>query len=696
MKRLDLLECTLRDGSYVIDFQFTAEDTAVIVAGLEKAGIRLIEIGHGLGLNASNAGEGKAAATDEEYLEAASSVLKKAKFGMFFIPGIGRKRDLKLASDYGMDFVRIGTNAPEIHRAEPYIKYAKRLDMYVFSNLMKSYALKPKKLAECAKMAETWGADVVTIVDSAGGMLPSDVKTYVNTVREATNVRIGFHGHNNLSLVHANCLAALEAGATILDCSMQGIGRSGGNACTEILLTILKKMGHDLGIDIHKIMDLSEKLIRPLLREKGVSPIDITAGYAFFHSKFLKNVYKAAKKYGIDPRELIIKVSEKDVVHVSEELAMSAARELKKEKQKLRTLKLSEKDLKTYFKVGDFSIPTIRAAAKRIASELQSLSKKKHKESVLTISLTLKPRKSPVFPVVRESATNIIGNAELLTEKQAIEVARTADGFVDFILLDAESVVRAPRLYETLKKEITKSKILLYKETDAWVNAVATLLSRLTEINGKKILICGCNSLSFKLTLNLAERGGEIILWDPDKEKLQRGVEALNLLKKEGSRIINFATDLPRICNKIDILISFALRKPIINEKIVRNLRPNTLILDAAVGSITPGAVRAAHRKHINIYRVDMRAGLSGEVVNVLETDEVVEKNAGYKKIAGVPVVAGGLVGEKGDVVVDSISNPTRVIGIADGTGRLLEKIGPNEKAKIKRVKMEIFKRMLD
>ena len=63
-----ILDCTIRDGSYVVDFQFTAEDTAVIAAGLESAGIEWIEIGHGLGLNASNAGKGAAAATDERFV----------------------------------------------------------------------------------------------------------------------------------------------------------------------------------------------------------------------------------------------------------------------------------------------------------------------------------------------------------------------------------------------------------------------------------------------------------------------------------------------------------------------------------------------------------------------------------------------------------------------------------------------------
>src|SRR5204862_5866336 len=67
----DILEATLRDGSYLIDFQFTADDTATVASALEAVGFRWIEVGHGVGMNASAAGKGRAAASDEEYLEAA-------------------------------------------------------------------------------------------------------------------------------------------------------------------------------------------------------------------------------------------------------------------------------------------------------------------------------------------------------------------------------------------------------------------------------------------------------------------------------------------------------------------------------------------------------------------------------------------------------------------------------------------------
>src|SRR5262245_17225042 len=134
-----ILDCTIRDGSYVVDFQFTAEDTAVIAAGLERAGVEWIEIGHGLGLNASQAGKGASADSDDDYLRACANTLTRANWGTFFIPGVGRSVDLDRAAGFGMKFVRIGANAPEIAATEPFVHQARKLGLHVSVNLMKSY-----------------------------------------------------------------------------------------------------------------------------------------------------------------------------------------------------------------------------------------------------------------------------------------------------------------------------------------------------------------------------------------------------------------------------------------------------------------------------------------------------------------------------------------------------------------------------
>jgi len=692
MRDITILECTLRDGSYAIDYQFTAEDTAIIAAGLEDAGFRFIEIGHGLGLNASNAGEGVAAATDEEYLKAASSVLKKAKFGMFFIPGIGREEDLKMAADYGMEFVRIGTNAPEADKAEKYIKLAKKLGMTVSSNLMKSYALSPEGLAEKAKLVEEWGADIVYIVDSAGGMLPKDIKEYVEAVKAKTKgVEIGLHAHNNLSLAVANTLAAIEAGATMVDSCLQGIGRSAGNTQTEILVLVLEKLGYNTGIDSIKVMDLGKKLVNPLIHRTGVDPIDVTSGYAMFHSKFLKNVYKAANKYGLDPRELIIESSKRSVVNVPEELVMSIAEELKeKEKRKKEEAEIAIREID--FETGE-GVLTAGEKVKKIASELFSLSKKTGKRSIFSVSTSNKGQEV-VFPFIRMNSISVIGNCEVNTVRQVNEVIEAIDGIVDVILVDADKRIGGKNLLQIVSEFVKRSEVISYKDTDAWAVAAGALISQsVRNIPKSKIVIFGCNNPSIKLAQRLSEMGARVTLWDENPDRLNKVVKSLNLIKDDD--LIDGEIDKIRASTNADVMIGFDINRPVISKKMLEKMNQNGLVIDASIGSILPEGVQYAINSGLKVYRLDMRAGLSGEIITALETKELIENVAGKGEINGVTVVAGGFIGKRGDVVVDSISNPIRIVGIANGIGGIIkdvEELKRHEES-IKRVKSGIAMR---
>jgi 4-hydroxy 2-oxovalerate aldolase len=327
-KAPQVLDVTLRDGSYVNDFQFSAADTTAIASRLENAGISWIEFGHGLGLNASASGKGRAAATDEEYLEAASSALKTSCWGMFFIPGIGRAEDLRLAARYKMSFVRIGTNITEIEQAEPFIKQAKDLGMIVSFNGMKSYALDALAWAQKAAQTQRWGADIACLVDSAGCMFPDDVTRYFEAARAECSIALGFHGHDNLAMAMANTLRAVDEGAAMVDSSLQGMGRSAGNAITEILVAILKKRGWLPEVDLHAIMDVGADLICPLLGKAGIDPIAVVGGIAGFHTAFLPKLTATAEKHDIDVRDLILRLCEKDRISAPEELVGQIARQI--------------------------------------------------------------------------------------------------------------------------------------------------------------------------------------------------------------------------------------------------------------------------------------------------------------------------------------------------------------------------------
>jgi 4-hydroxy-2-oxovalerate aldolase len=333
MAKPQILDTTLRDGSYAINFQFTANDTAIIAGKLDEAGFELIEIGHGVGLGASQAGHGQAAETDEAYLKAAAEAVKNAKWGMFCIPGIASLDDIDLAAKYRMKFVRIGTDVTDVPQSQPFIERAKHHGMFVCANYMKSYASDPKEFADNALLSEKYGADVVYIVDSAGGFLTRDIESYFLAVRDVSQIEIGFHGHDNLGLGVANAMRAAELGAGIIDTSLQGMGRSAGNTPTELFIAVMERMGVPLGFDLLRVMDVGEKYVKPLLRKDGLNSIDVVSGFAQFHSSYMSVIREFSSKYGVDPRKLIIALCRHDRVNAPRELVESLAHSLQSESE---------------------------------------------------------------------------------------------------------------------------------------------------------------------------------------------------------------------------------------------------------------------------------------------------------------------------------------------------------------------------
>jgi 4-hydroxy 2-oxovalerate aldolase/long-chain acyl-CoA synthetase len=331
MKQVNVLDNTLRDGSYAVDFSFTAADTARICAGLEEAGVGWIEVGHGAGLGATARNFHPAAASDEEYLRAARQALTTSRFGMFCNPAIARLDDIDLAVDHGMGFIRVGIDVTAVVETRRYIERARERGLFTTANLMKSYAVPPAQFAEAAALAESFGADVVYLVDSAGCMFPEDVATYLDALRERSEVRFGFHGHDNLGMAVYNSLFSADHGASFVDASLQGLGRRPGNAATELLAASLDKRGYETGIDVLRLLQVGHETTRPLLGAAGIEPMDVVSGYAGFHSNFLPKVLGAAEEYGVDPARLIIELCEIDRCSVRDDDLQRVASRLRED-----------------------------------------------------------------------------------------------------------------------------------------------------------------------------------------------------------------------------------------------------------------------------------------------------------------------------------------------------------------------------
>ncbi|MEJ7604658.1 MAG: hypothetical protein WKG01_42790, partial [Kofleriaceae bacterium] len=309
-----VLETTIRDGGYEISHEFTEEDVALVVGTLEAAGVGYIEVGHGMGVGAQNlpppVRPKPVATSDEAHMRTGKAAVRRAKIGVLFVAGerFCPVESLDAVAAAKMDFVRLTFMPSELTVANMrYVERAKALGLTVSINVMQTYVLTPAEIAKSAAMARSAGADWWYVVDSAGGMQPAEIRQYVRAVLDTCDIAVGLHAHNNLGMAVANSLAAVEEGATLVDCTLNGLGRATGNAPTEQLILALQMMGHELDIDVAPIARLSSQY-RGLFEGKGNDPMHFVSGASMLHSRNVPAVIEQAKQRGLSLADFMVRV----------------------------------------------------------------------------------------------------------------------------------------------------------------------------------------------------------------------------------------------------------------------------------------------------------------------------------------------------------------------------------------------------
>lgn len=326
--RIRVVDTTLRDGSHNMRHQYRPEQMARIAKALDNAGIDTIEIGHGDGLAGSSLNYGMAAASDAEYIAAVAGVLERAKLAVLLLPGIGTKDDLEVARGLGAQVVRVATHCTEADISEQHIGLAKEMGMEVLCFLMLAHMAEPDVLVHNAKLMEQYGADAVYVVDSAGALLPHTTRERVGALKDALQIKVGFHAHNNLGCAIANSIAALESGVDLLDGSLRQLGAGGGNAPTETLIGVLHRLGYETGVDFYKIMDAAELVDGLTEPASGNANTQLMLGYAGVYSSFYLHTLEAAKKFDLDPRIILEELGRHRVVGGQEDWIVDVAYEL--------------------------------------------------------------------------------------------------------------------------------------------------------------------------------------------------------------------------------------------------------------------------------------------------------------------------------------------------------------------------------
>ncbi len=327
-RKVILHDMCLRDGMHALREQISVEQMIKVATALDDAGVPYIQVTHGAGLGGNSLQHGFALASNEEYISAVASSMKQARVSVLLIPGLGTMKELRSAHEAGARSVHVATHCTEADTSPQHIACARELGMDTSGFLMMSHLNDARGLAEQGKLMESYGANTVYITDSAGYMLPQDVTERVKALREVLNpgTEIGFHGHHNLGMGISNSIAAIEAGATRIDGSVAGLGAGAGNTPLEVFAAVCERMGLPTGVDLFKLMDVAEDIIVPMMEHMvRVDRESLTLGYAGVYSTFLLHAKRAADRFGIPARDILVELGRKKMIGGQEDMIQDTA-----------------------------------------------------------------------------------------------------------------------------------------------------------------------------------------------------------------------------------------------------------------------------------------------------------------------------------------------------------------------------------
>ena len=281
--------------------------------------------------------------------------------------------------------------------------------------------------------------------------------------------------------------------------------------------------------------------------------------------------------------------------------------------------------------------------------------------------------------ITRECERLVYGNAEVGSKEAFRACVEALDGRVDFIVYDVGLFRNVIGIDDIPRGSGKKSVYLPYSDVSVWSASVhLTLLALMPDLPLRKIVVVSKGkvegSLTARLLTDLAWFCEDIWVCNLEDERLSE------------------AGFKEKIFKGADVVIGSAVYQEVIGREEIILAGGKPLIVDAGIGTISLDASEYARKNGIRMIRVDNRAAMAGTLLSIIQSYDLVTRVMGAGEIGGVKVVAGGIVGEPGTIIVDSIHNPVQVIGIADGTG----KVRYEPKDEEERLRLEQVKRLVE
>ena len=248
MKKLPnfkILDCTIRDGGYLNNWNFDKKLVREVYRSASKAGVDIVEIGYkGDTRYFDKKTCGLWRFTEETVLRDTTRGIYGAKIALMADFGKIKADDFVEKTESVVDIVRVACHKDSIAATVKLLQKIKQKGYQVSLNAMgySNYTLKEQK--KLVSIIKDSGLDIVYVVDSYGSLFPGQVKQLLEPLLTIPQIKVGFHPHNSLQMAFANTLEAIGAGAHFVDSTFYGMGRGAGNLPTEIIVLYAELMGN--------------------------------------------------------------------------------------------------------------------------------------------------------------------------------------------------------------------------------------------------------------------------------------------------------------------------------------------------------------------------------------------------------------------------------------------------------------------
>lgn len=237
-----LLDCTLRDGGYVNNWEFDNASAKQMMEGLYQSGAQIIEIGI-LG-KGGRAGEQTLFSNFEDMEPLMVARHDNCEYALMTNAADLDQFEIPRRSNKTVDSIRIAFFKTEWKKAMGMAKDIKEKGYKVYLQTMASFMYSEDEFEELIDAVNQVKPYAFYMVDSFGTMMTHDVTAMEEMIasRLDTEIVLGFHAHNNMQMAFANVVAFLEQPVRhnrIVDSSIYGMGRGAGNAPTELVMNYL-------------------------------------------------------------------------------------------------------------------------------------------------------------------------------------------------------------------------------------------------------------------------------------------------------------------------------------------------------------------------------------------------------------------------------------------------------------------------